>query len=553
MSIKSGRGSFMSVKKVGRGSFMAAKDREREYDFVEQPPEEFFCPVSFAVLLEPYQTQCCANQLSQETYQRLQGQPCPVCREENLAAMKDNFHKRRVFSLKVRCPHKAEGCEWQGELRGLEQHLNTNSSAGECRYVDVDCPYACGERVQRRSLEEHKSQRCPLRPFTCQYCNHKATHQKVTKEHWPVCEKYPLPCPNECGEGEIERQHLKGHLEQTCPLEVIQCDFSYAGCGAQLQRRLMSAHMKEGMEAHLSLLSLVVPNLQTLVQQQGDLMKQMRDQSKQQGDQIKQQGDLIKQMRDQSKQDRDQMKQQGDQIKQQGDQQGDQIKQQGDQMKQQGDQMKQQGYHIKQQGDQIKQQGDLIKQMRDQIKLDREQDRDQIKQQGDLMIQMRDQMKQMENRIKQLEKPFPPVDIIMDDFEKHKKSNDIWFSRPFYTHHGGYKMCLMVDANGVVGGKGTPVSVLVHLMRGEFDDFLKWPFRGDVTIQLKKTDPPHYQMIRSFDNATPDRCVCKPPTKGRNLGWGYYQYISLADLYAGGYLKDDKLVFCVSDIVVKSK
>ena len=159
--------------------------------------------------------------------------------------------------------------------------MNTNSSAGECRYGDMDCPYACGERVQRRSLEEHKSQRCPLRPFTCQYCNHKATHQEVTKEHWPVCEKHPLPCPNECGEEKIERQHLKGHLEQTCPLEVIQCDFSYAGCGAQLQRRLMSAHMKEGMEAHLSLLSLVVPNLQTLVQQQGDLMKQMRDQSKQ--------------------------------------------------------------------------------------------------------------------------------------------------------------------------------------------------------------------------------------------------------------------------------
>ena len=432
---------------------MAAKDPEREYDFVEQPPEEFFCPVSFTVLLEPYQTQCCANQLSQETYQRLQGQPCPVCREENLAAMKDNYHKRRVFSLKVRCPHKAEGCEWQGELRSLEQHLNTNSSAGECRYVDVDCPYACGERVQRRSLEEHKSQRCPLRPFTCQYCNHKATHQEVTKEHWPVCEKHPLTCPNECGEEKIERQHLKGHLEQTCPLEVIQCDFSYAGCGAQLQRRLMSAHMKEGMEAHLSLLSLVVPTLQTIVQQQGD----------------------------------------------------------------------------------------LIRQMRDQIKQDREQDRDQIKQQGD-------QMKQMENRIKQLEKPFPPVDIIMDDFEQHKKSNDSWCSPPFYTHLGGYRMCLNVCANGVGVGKGTHVSVFVYLTRGVFDDLLKWPFHGDVTIQLKKNDPPHYQMILPLDDDTPNECVCKP--KERNKGRGYGQYLSHADLYAGGYLKDDKLVFRVSDIVV---
>ena len=192
-----------------------------EYDFVEQPSEEFFCPVTLAVLLEPYLTPCCGYHLSQEAYQRLQGQPCPMCRKDNFTAMRDKYYKRRVLSLKVRCPHKAEGCEWEGELGSLEQHLNTNSSAGECRYVDVDCPYACGERVQRRSLEEHKSQHCPLRPFTCQYCNHKATYQEVTKDHWPVCEKCPLPCPNECGEKRIERQHLKKHLEQTCPLEKV--------------------------------------------------------------------------------------------------------------------------------------------------------------------------------------------------------------------------------------------------------------------------------------------------------------------------------------------
>ena len=422
---------------------MATK-RERKYDFVEQPPEEFFCPVSFAVLLEPYQTQCCGNHLSQEAYKLLQGQPCPVCREENLTAMKDNFHKRRALSLKVRCPHKAVGCEWQGELRSLEQHLNTNSSAAECGYVDVDCPYACGERVQRRSLEEHKSQRCPLRPFTCQYCNHKSTHQKATKEHLTVCEKYPLPCPNECGEEEIEQQHLKGHLEQTCPLEVIQCNFSYAGCGAQLQHRLMSAHMKESMEAHLSLLSLIaqkVPKLQDTVQQQAD---------------------------------------------------------------------------------QIKQQGDLIKQMADLMRL-------------------------------QIRRLVPPVDIIMDHFEQHKKNNDAWYSPPFYTHLGGYRMCLEVDANGDGRGKGTHVSVYVCLMRGEFDDLLKWPFRGEITIQLKKIEPYYFQRSLPVHGDVPSECVCKPTKVRSDDGWGYHRYISHADLYAGGYLKDDKLVFCVSDIVVKSK
>ena len=140
----------------------------------------------------------------------------------------------------------------------------------------------------------------------------------------------------------------------------------------------------------------------------------------------------------------------------------------------------------------------------------------------------------------------------MDDFKKHKKSDDSWFSPPFYTHLGGYRMCLKVYANGAGTGKGKHVSVFVHLMRGEFDDLLQWPFRGDVTIKLKKSDPPHYQRILPLNENTPNASVCKP-TKEKNNGWGYHEYISHTGLYAGGYLKDDKLVFCVSDIVVKSK
>ena len=353
------------------------------------------------------------------------------------------------MSLKVRCPHKAEGCEWQGELRSLEQHLNTNSCEGECGYVDVDCPYSCGERVQRRCLEEHKSQRCPLRPFTCQYCNHKATYQEVTKEHWPVCEKHPLPCPNECGEEEIERQHLKGHLEQTCPLEVIKCEFSYAGCGAQLQRRLMSAHVKENTEAHLFLLAQEAPKLK------------------------------------------------------------DRVKQQEDQ--------------IKQQGDQIEKVVDLVKIQGDQISL----------------------------LMKLLPVKVPPVDIIVDDFEEKKNNKSIlvsdryYYSPPFYSHSEGYKMCLNVYANGTGDGKGTHVSVFVCLVRGEFDDDLKWPFSGRITIQLKRKDQPHYKTEIYLKDCE----VCQKPKENKqNSGMGYQQFISHADLYSGSYLSNDRLTFCISKV-----
>ena len=45
-------------------------------------------------------------------------------------------------------------------------------------------------------------------------------------------------------------------------------------------------------------------------------------------------------------------------------------------------------------------------------------------------------------------------------------------------------MCLNVIANGLDDGKGTHVSVYACLMRGKFDDTLKWPFQDHVTIAM---------------------------------------------------------------------
>ena len=182
--------------------------------------------------------------------------------------------------------------------------------------------------------------------------------------------------------------------------------------------------------------------------------------------------------------------------------------------------IKQQAYQIKQLAAQTKQQGELIQALMMKLHL------------GNELVRV------------------PPVDIVMDDFEEHKMKADTWFSPPFYTHIGGYKMCLKVYANGFGNGKGTHVSVFVLLMRGEFDDHLKWPFNGNVTVQLKKNYLPHYQRtVNLDDNELYYECVCKP-TRERNNGRGFYKYISHTNLYAGGLQMYNKLVFCIDDIVV---
>ena len=127
----------------------------------------------------------------------------------------------------------------------------------------------------------------------------------------------------------------------------------------------------------------------------------------------------------------------------------------------------------------------------------------------------------------------PPVDFVMDDFIEHKNKADKWISPSFYTHNGGYLMCLAVDANGAGRGSNTHVSVTAHLMAGENDNNLKWPFRGAVTVSILNQRGNHHHVTKPipFSDGTPD-VYCARVVSGRRAerGWGKGTFIPHSDL-----------------------
>ena len=145
-----------------------------------------------------------------------------------------------------------------------------------------------------------------------------------------------------------------------------------------------------------------------------------------------------------------------------------------------------------------------------------------------------------------------PVRFILTHFEQHRKADDRLYSLPFYTHHRGYKMRLEVLANGWAEGKGTHISVFVHLMRGEFDEQLKWPFRGEITVALlnqkEKDGSPYTTRIIPFDDTTRDSTASRV-VRGEvaESGRGFCKFASHADLRAN-YMKIDCLVMCIQKV-----
>ena len=124
---------------------------------------------------------------------------------------------------------------------------------GQCDFVEVECLLKCGQSLQRCDLEKHQSNECVKRPFSCKYCDHKSTYEKIINYHCPKCQRFPKVCPNKCSTNGIERRFLQRHLKEECPLQYVACEFSFAGCKVKVKRISMQKHLDESTSKHLKM------------------------------------------------------------------------------------------------------------------------------------------------------------------------------------------------------------------------------------------------------------------------------------------------------------
>ena len=251
-----------------------ASPNPAEPEFTEPLPEDYQCPICHEVLKEPQVTDCCGGNFCHGCINQIlrNGGHCPLCRKAGFQVLIDRKLERKILALHVYCRVKDRGCGWKGALRELDAHLDT-----DCQYVDVECPNACGERPKRRNLPDHLRNSCPKRKFSCPYCQFKATYERVANEHWPQCEKYPVPCPNDCGVGTVERGWLEHHRSE-CPLQVVECEFSHSGCTEKTRRKDTARHMEESTQKHLVMVSTSMMSMMRLLQEKDQQIREQQQQ-----------------------------------------------------------------------------------------------------------------------------------------------------------------------------------------------------------------------------------------------------------------------------------
>ena len=193
----------------------------------------------------------------------------------------------------------------------------------------------------------------------------------------------------------------------------------------------------------------------------------------------------------------------------------------------------------------LQQQTTLLQQQASQSQKDKD---EQIRSLQQAIVVNEDKIKTLEERVHKLE-ACPPFAFTMMEFSEHKASNKEWRSPPFYSHPGGYKLCLVVFANGVGSREGTCLSSSFCFMQGEYDDILTWPKGMNINIELFNHNTGKWERSGSMScntgkrkkPTTPCERVHDPPN-GHNI----------KHAYLAPFINNDCMQFKISNVVLNN-
>ena len=344
--------------------------------------------------------------------------------------------------------------------------------------------------------------RCPQSEAGCeQMCKIRDVEPHL-RHH---CQYVTIVCPNGCKIKALERRSLNVHLKQ-CGYAIVQCPFRSVGCSGVVQRRNLTIHLEQCASEHLKRVS--------------DKTAQISSKSEAR----------IQQLRTE-------------------------CLTQHDAKENKVAALKLKAEAVKATIASLEKRLQLAQEKI--VRLYEEQRRSAANNEAELLVkerklkQVRDVYLNVEGRIVAMPTPVstgfvtPPVVFTVGDFHERQKNDEFWIGPPFYTHEGGYKMCLGVYPNGNTDNRGTHLSVYVHFMEGEYDGQLQWPFEGQLTITALNQQTRLRGMVDRGANANYRRKICLDTVRsygsrsrvfgvGYGSGWGISDFLPLGEV--GKYL-----------------
>ncbi|XP_078349700.1 TNF receptor-associated factor 3-like isoform X2 [Oculina patagonica] len=519
--------------------------------FLQRLDERLTCPICKNVFNEPWQTSCghrfCLNCL--ESLLRSSCPKCPVD-GENIArntSFRDKCCERDVLDLQCSCRYEAINCGWQGELRHLQVHEDS------CQYGDVLCK-ACGENLERRLLEDHRTNDCINRAVKCAYCGGEVQLSNM-KDHLEMCLKFPINCILSCGKEAIPRDTMAEHVTTHCPM-------------AEGKKETLDEHLNDSLNYHLHMINQSCYEYDAINKETEQKVSCLETEINALGIQINKQNEelvtariniqtqqvklyvmensICEQRRDVDKLTRD-LESIGnitnrDVLSSQMQEIFNTITEHETKMNTLQSELARlrvvvQTQHVHEfQGSQSASARACEK------RLDRAEHQLAL---HEIQLSEQDMQIQMLEATSYNGVYVWKIDHFSRRFEEavSGKTPSI-YSPPFFVGRFGYKVCARLYPNGDGIGKGTHLSIFFVIMKGEYDALLPWPFIQKVHFRL--LDQNGIRDVIDAFRPDPDCASFKRPTSDMNVASGCPTFISQAEVREGGYIRDDVMFIKVT-------
>ena len=142
----------------------------------------------------------------------------------------------------------------------------------------------------------------------------------------------------------------------------------------------------------------------------------------------------------------------------------------------------------------------------------------------------------------------PPSDTYfifkITDVAQHRKNETPIFTDAVYSYLQERIVGIRIYPQGVGTGRGTHVALFIHMIKGDFDNSLVWPFRGTVTISVldQSCSGDHCDTSRIIQ-ATPNLTAFQQPREAIcRTGYGFERFAPIENFFGPRYVKDDKLL-----------
>lgn len=116
------------------------------------------------------------------------------------------------------------------------------------------------------------------------------------------------------------------------------------------------------------------------------------------------------------------------------------------------------------------------------------------------------------------------------------------FSPAIYTSLDGYTFRIRMYLNGVNSGIGTHVAIFVHMMQGECDNRLAWPFTGVIHLSILDQSTAKNDITQVLVASPKLSAFRKPTASCSQIGCGFELFAPIDQICAEPFIQNDTML-----------